>query len=171
VDAPHVKRWTSGGDPASLSAMARGPVKTLAERRPDVWRRFRAFVAPAADGCELWTGPTKAGVPYFHHQGARAARQFALLFAGRHRTTRVLRLTTSCGNDTCVALDHVVVVPRKRTLPNRHKVLDAATKAELLRLRQTDASIAEIARRCNCHPSSVLRIAGPRRPQAREAVA
>jgi hypothetical protein len=150
--------------------MAKGPKKSLGERRPDILRRFRSFIEPGANGCELWTGYSRLGVPRFYCNGHRPARAVALLLAGRHRTSMVRRLTTSCGDARCVATDHAISVPKAPAIPkHKRRVLTPAQREEIRFMRYAGAKLAEIARKFRINVSTVCSIAPPRRN--REAAA
>jgi hypothetical protein len=146
-----------------MPARSHRPTLPLAERRPDIARRFLALTAPDGD-CLRWTGYVQGGTtPRFSLRGKNCpARMVALLLAGRtvrhswdHRTT--------CGRRDCVALAHVLPVrPARRRVKRAHANLTPAERAAICAARHAGRTIAAVAAEFHVSESTVARLAGPR---------
>jgi hypothetical protein len=144
--------------------MAKGPAKSLGERRPDILRRFLTNVVEGPDGCQLWTGYTNRGSPRFFCNGHRPARHIALLLAGKHRTRMIQRLTTSCGDAKCVAVAHIIPIPKAPAVPKyKRRVITPEQREEIRTLRDRGMKLRDLAKKFRLNQSTVCAIAGPRR--------
>lgn len=95
-------------------------IERSAERRggarpiPPLAERIARKTKPGPGGCLLWTGNLANGYPAIKVDGKSCLTHRVVLERARGPLPASVQVRRSCGNRTCVELDHLVMVPNRR---------------------------------------------------------
>ena len=114
-------------------------------------------------GCMLFTGLTQGGTPMRSYGGKRISVRKLVhqLCIG----TPATRLTTTCGNDRCVALEHMTHWTGPKTPAGRDPILTVDQRAEIMATPKVRGSGVELAERFGVSGSTISKVRSKRKPK------